>query len=615
MLNVSEGTLLLASKKIISALFFISITSILALVNGCGRSTKMAVSDLGAEIQKSLADADTVRNKIKLSYLTSNPTLTDFQGQITIQNSGATLNNWRLQFDYVPGITSISNAIIKSSHGTHYNIRGTNDDSDVPARGSVVFQFRTASADTSQFPTGCLLNGVACSFDSLPGPNPTVLPSPVPTGSGTVLSDVYITFYGFDDNDDGNGHYGNAVISDPIIHKVATEDTGTYDHPSTFAADEKYRFAKAGTLIYVPKLRKYYIMEDTCRQCTTDENNGKTHVDLYMGGNTKLQGQPLLVCENTLTAKAFTDTIVVNPGSDWPVDTVPLFSNGVCNSQLFPVPPLPSPTPTITPTVTPKPTPTTTVTPTPAPTTGWGGTHIPFTLSGGMTALQSDAILSLVSIAENGNTSWWDHYTYIEDIKDGRGYTINIVGFCTGTSDFLWLVNDLKAFNPKHPLVLNYLTSLQKVDGTATHPVSAVTGKDDLPAYVATLGNDADYLRATWDAINHFYWQPSMDTANQYGLTSPISKGQLYDIALNYGDTSLAAKVKSTPPSKGGDEKVWLAELQNIWQTMITIGDKTLDSGQPDRALMWKSILRKGNVNLDRPMTGLSCYGDTFSIN
>src|ERR1700676_3461240 len=101
--------------------------------------------------------------------------------------------------------------------------------------------------------------------------------------SGKALTNVYLTFYGYDDNDDGKGHYNVSIISDPSRHQKATEDLGTYDQPSTFATD--YTILKAGTLIYIPKLIKYYIMEDTCVECTNDAHTGKTRIDLYIGGN------------------------------------------------------------------------------------------------------------------------------------------------------------------------------------------------------------------------------------------------------------------------------------------------------------------------------------------
>jgi hypothetical protein len=78
----------------------------------------------------------------------------------------------------------------------------------------------------------------------------------------TVTS--YITFYGFDDNDDGNpNNTGTLTISNPSVHKVATEDLGTYDQPGTLATDKS--FIKPGTIVYVPSLQRYYVMEDTCR--------------------------------------------------------------------------------------------------------------------------------------------------------------------------------------------------------------------------------------------------------------------------------------------------------------------------------------------------------------
>lgn len=170
---------------------------------------------------------------------------------------------------------------------------------------------------------------------STPAPLPTRTPTaspaatPTPSGSSRTVTKVYVTFYGYDDNDDGNGHYGVGVISDPVIHKVATEDLGTFARPSTFATD--YNVAKRGQIIYVARLKKYYIMEDTCVECTRDWRNGKLRIDLYMGGNTALQGPPLIACEEAYTLSPYTDTVIYNPSPDLPVDTVPLFSNGVCH--------------------------------------------------------------------------------------------------------------------------------------------------------------------------------------------------------------------------------------------------------------------------------------------
>lgn len=106
-----------------------------------------------------------------------------------------------------------------------------------------------------------------------------------------------------------------------------------------------------------------------------------------------------------------------------------------------------------------------------------------------------------------------------------------------------------------------------------------------------------------------------MATADSLGLNFPLSRGQLYDIIINMGDLSLLQQIKTPAPNKGGKESAWLNELQDLWLHHITKVDLSLNKGQADRALMWKSIFAKGNMVLVRPIKDLACYGDSFSIN
>ncbi|HEY5038924.1 MAG TPA: carbohydrate-binding protein, partial [bacterium] len=117
-------------------------------------------------------------------------------------------------------------------------------------------------------------------------------------------------------------HYKTAIIAYPHIHDLATEDVGSYEHPSTFACEEK--FIKPGTIIYVPRLQKYYIMEDGCAECSDDWTRDRTkHVDLYIGGQ-KLGGKDLIDRENALTLDG-PEIIIVHPPKNLPVDIRPLF--------------------------------------------------------------------------------------------------------------------------------------------------------------------------------------------------------------------------------------------------------------------------------------------------
>jgi hypothetical protein len=142
---------------------------------------------------------------------------------------------------------------------------------------------------------------------------------------------VNVTSYGYNDNDNGSGSYGTAVIAYPQIHSLATEGSGSYDDPVTFATDEN-EFAP-GTIIYVPHLQKYFIMEDGCVECTSDWNNGVYHVDLWMGPNDGMQPEPALDDCEALVTRDNAD-IVVNPDPGLPVDTTPMFAGGQCTAVL-----------------------------------------------------------------------------------------------------------------------------------------------------------------------------------------------------------------------------------------------------------------------------------------
>jgi hypothetical protein len=93
------------------------------------------------------------------------------------------------------------------------------------------------------------------------------LPAPVPvvTATGEVFIQAYTTGYDYWDNTPA----GSAIISDPILHKRAG-GTGTYADPITLAVGHSIIGGKdildypAGTKFYIPNLRRYFIVEDTC---------------------------------------------------------------------------------------------------------------------------------------------------------------------------------------------------------------------------------------------------------------------------------------------------------------------------------------------------------------
>jgi chitosanase len=78
--------------------------------------------------------------------------------------------------------------------------------------------------------------------------------------------------------------------------------------------------------------------------------------------------------------------------------------------------------------------------------------------------VKKDIAQQIVSTAENSSLDWRAQYKYIQDIKDGRGYTAGIIGFCSGTSDMLALVEKYNQIKPGN-LLSPFLDALRKVKG------------------------------------------------------------------------------------------------------------------------------------------------------
>ncbi|HEX6500691.1 MAG TPA: hypothetical protein VF054_16915 [Micromonosporaceae bacterium] len=176
----------------------------------------------------------------------------------------------------------------------------------------------SASGTTSSAPAPKPAGSTASSTTSAPSPaGPTASPSPSTSGATSGREQAaYVTFYAARDNDPP----GSPAIAYPDLHQQAG-GTGTFADPITFATDKSE--IAPGTKIYVPRLRKYFVMEDDCAECDSDWSNGKWRVDLYMGGST----QPgVVACENQMTQDGNV-TIVINPDANRPVDAHALYSD------------------------------------------------------------------------------------------------------------------------------------------------------------------------------------------------------------------------------------------------------------------------------------------------
>lgn len=167
----------------------------------------------------------------------------------------------------------------------------------------------------------------------------------VKSGNGKQQSvTVWLTWYGYNDNSgQTENQHGSADIaypkSDgyPTLHNHATEGKGTYTDPVTFAApnkDLKTTFP-IGSIIYVPLVKKYFIMEDECGDDDPQGcQHGTNHVDLWMGPPSASNGTKLDDCEGNATPNN-TVKVTINPSSTLSVDTSTMFKNNQCLIHLY----------------------------------------------------------------------------------------------------------------------------------------------------------------------------------------------------------------------------------------------------------------------------------------
>jgi hypothetical protein len=139
---------------------------------------------------------------------------------------------------------------------------------------------------------------------------------------------AFMTLYGWADNSPPG-----AAIAHPCLHRSAG-GVGTYANPVTFATDVN----ELGwcQVIYVPYMKRYFIHEDECSQCDANWNSSHLYrFDMWAGGDANSLRSPekkaLHACESTWTrADSVTDpdnpTVIVDPPSDLPVTTAPIFS-------------------------------------------------------------------------------------------------------------------------------------------------------------------------------------------------------------------------------------------------------------------------------------------------
>jgi len=222
---------------------------------------------------------------------------------------------------------------------------------------------------------------------------------------------------------------------------------------------------------------------------------------------------------------------------------------------------------------------------------------------------KKDIAMQIVSTAENSTTNWRAQFSYIEDIKDGRGYTAGIIGFCSGTSDMLQLVENYSKNYPNNGLE-KYLPALRKVDGTASH-----AGLDpNFPTDWAKESKLAAFQAAQEKERDDVYFNPSVTLAKSDGIRA-LGQFAYYDAAVVHGFDGMKsvrtrALKKAKTPAQGGDEVAYLNAFMD--ERVIEMKKEAAheDTSRIDTAQ--RVFLKNGNLDLNTPLSW-KVYGDSFS--
>jgi chitosanase len=122
-------------------------------------------------------------------------------------------------------------------------------------------------------------------------------------------------------------------------------------------------------------------------------------------------------------------------------------------------------------------------------------------------------------------------YAYIEDLKDGRGFTCTNYGFVTREREVAEVIKHVVAAAPGSPLK-DFLPRLPpKARGSDTHVLH------DFPAAWAAAAQDLEHLSAACELVaDRIYFNPAMKVAERFNMASPIGRSIVYDTILQHGD-------------------------------------------------------------------------------
>jgi chitosanase len=146
-------------------------------------------------------------------------------------------------------------------------------------------------------------------------------------------------------------------------------------------------------------------------------------------------------------------------------------------------------------------------------------------------------------------------YAYVENLGDGRGYTVTQYGFCTYNSEVSDVIARYAADMPATPLK-RFLPHLPPV----THVVDAEALRDFPHVWKHEIKSSLLLANACDEEADKLYFRPAMAAAEAAGIRSAIGKAIFYDTWLQHGASSdpdsLPSMLKRSIAETGGIDAI-----------------------------------------------------------
>ena len=229
---------------------------------------------------------------------------------------------------------------------------------------------------------------------------------------------------------------------------------------------------------------------------------------------------------------------------------------------------------------------------------------------------KKDIAMQLVSSAENSSLDWMKQYAYIEDIRDGRGYTAGIIGFCSGTNDMYELVQLYTKRKPGN-ILAKYVPALKKVNGSSSHAGLDPTFTKDWK----TAAKDSAFKQAQNDERDRVYFNPAVNQAKSDGMPRALAEFIYYDAIVMHGDGGdrdsfgsirKNAMKKAKTPTQGGNITTYLNAFLDARKVAMGHEEAHADTSRVDTEQ--RVFLKAGNLDLNTPLKW-KVYGDSYTIN